>query len=325
MAAQHVSALHPHSLSSHSLLLLPPNSRRLLPSSLSYPTKLPNGICKWGSITCSSSNGSRPDPIEDGVKSLEEKKRAELSARIASGEFTVQQSSFPLKLKSNLSKLGVPSDILDIVLKPFEDYEKFSKIPEAKGQIAAIRNEAFFLPLYELYLTYGGIFRLNFGPKSFLIVSDPPIVKHILKDNSKGYSKGILAEILDFVMGKGLIPADGEVWRIRRRAIVPALHQKFVTAMIGLFSQATDRLCKKLDAAASTGESVEMESLFSRLTLDIIGKAVFNYDFDSLTNDTGIVERSRKPKHCSNSSLGNTHMERRVTKAEKGQCSSQID
>lgn len=38
--------------------------------------------------------------------------------------------------------------------------------------------------------------------------------------------QGILAEILDFVMGKGLIPADGEVWRVRRRAIVPALHQK---------------------------------------------------------------------------------------------------
>ena len=60
--------------------------------------------------------------------------------------------------------------------------------------------------------------------------------------------------------------------------------------MIDVFSQATDRLAKKLDAAASNGESVEMESLFSRLTLDIIGKAVFNYDFDSLTNDTGIVE-----------------------------------
>lgn len=60
--------------------------------------------------------------------------------------------------------------------------------------------------------------------------------------------------------------------------------------MINLFGQATDRLCKKLDFAASDGEDVEMESLFSRLTLDIIGKAVFNYDFDSLTNDTGIVE-----------------------------------
>lgn len=60
--------------------------------------------------------------------------------------------------------------------------------------------------------------------------------------------------------------------------------------MISLFGQATDRLCKKLDSAASDGEDVEMESLFSHLTLDIIGKAVFNYDFDSLRNDTGIVE-----------------------------------
>lgn len=39
-------------------------------------------------------------------------------------------------------------------------------------------------------------------------------------------AQGILAEILEFVMGKGLIPADGEIWRARRRAIVPALHQK---------------------------------------------------------------------------------------------------
>lgn len=65
--------------------------------------------------------------------------------------------------------------------------------------------------------------------------------------------------------------------------------------MIGLFGQATDRLCKKLDAASTAGEAVEMESLFSHLTLDIIGKAVFNYDFDSLTNDTGIVEVRRAP------------------------------
>ncbi|XP_074311340.1 protein LUTEIN DEFICIENT 5, chloroplastic [Silene latifolia] len=298
--ASHVSALFSPSFSSSQSLnlqlkqLKPNNSLKFPSFSSSFPLKSSNGGCNWSLITCSASNGSRPDPIDGGGKSVEKseeaKRRAELSAKIASGEFTVKQSSSPLTLKENLSKLGLPPSILDFIFKPFEEFEKFSRIPEAKGDIAAIQSEAFFLPLYELYLTYGGIFRLNFGPKSFLIVSDPKIVKHILKDNSKSYSKGILAEILDFVMGKGLIPADGEIWRIRRRAIVPALHLKFVTAMINLFSQATDRLCKKLDTAASNGESVEMESLFSRLTLDIIGKAVFNYDFDSLTNDTGIVD-----------------------------------
>lgn len=60
--------------------------------------------------------------------------------------------------------------------------------------------------------------------------------------------------------------------------------------MIGLFGEASYRLCEKLNDAALEGRSVEMESLFSRLTLDIIGKALFNYDFDSLSNDTGIVE-----------------------------------
>jgi hypothetical protein len=30
-------------------------------------------------------------------------------------------------------------------------------------------------------------------------------------------------------MGTGLIPADGDVWRVRRRAIVPAVHRKVST------------------------------------------------------------------------------------------------
>lgn len=65
---------------------------------------------------------------------------------------------------------------------------------------------------------------------------------------------------------------------------------QYVAAMISLFSEASCKLCGNLEKAASDGEDAEMESLFSRLTLDVIGKAVFNYDFDSLTHDNGIVE-----------------------------------
>lgn len=45
-----------------------------------------------------------------------------------------------------------------------------------------------------------------------------------------------------------------------------------------------------LDEATDTGRVVEMENLFSRLTLDIIGKAVFDYDFDSLTHDDPVIQ-----------------------------------
>jgi hypothetical protein len=42
------------------------------------------------------------------------------------------------------------------------------------------------------------------------------------------FDKGVLAEILEPIMGKGLIPADLETWKIRRRAIVPGFHQKWL-------------------------------------------------------------------------------------------------
>ncbi|CAN6273957.1 unnamed protein product [Urochloa humidicola] len=247
-------------------------------------------------LRCAASGGGGGGDGGGGSDpALEEQRRrqAELAARIASGEFTVQGPGWIAPLVGKLSKLGPPGEIAAALLTKLVGAGAARggpEIPQAVGSINAVVGQAFFVPLYDLFLTYGGIFRLNFGPKSFLIVSDPAIAKHILRENSKAYSKGILAEILEFVMGTGLIPADGEVWRVRRRAIVPALHQKYVTAMIGLFGEASDRLCQKLDKAASDGEDVEMESLFSRLTLDVIGKAVFNYDFDSLSYDNGIVE-----------------------------------
>jgi carotene epsilon-monooxygenase len=33
-----------------------------------------------------------------------------------------------------------------------------------------------------------------------------------------------------------------------------------------------------------------MEAAFSQLTLDIIGKSVFNYDFNALTKDSPVIQ-----------------------------------
>ena len=43
-------------------------------------------------------------------------------------------------------------------------------------------------------------------------------------------------------------------------------------------------------AAADLGEGTDLEALCSQLTLDVIGKAVFNYDFDSLTTHSPLIQ-----------------------------------
>lgn len=97
-----------------------------------------------------------------------------------------------------------------------------------------------------------------------------------------------------------MIPANGEIWKSRRRAVVPALHKKFLASMVGLFGDSSLHGISQLEKAAMAGQALEMENFFSRLTLDIIGKAVFNYDFDSLTHDDPLISVSRplKPVCC---------------------------
>ena len=43
-------------------------------------------------------------------------------------------------------------------------------------------------------------YKLCFGPKSFLVISDPVQARHILRDANTNYDKGVLAEILKPIM-----------------------------------------------------------------------------------------------------------------------------
>ena len=125
-----------------------------------------------------------------------------------------------------------------------------------------------------------------------MVVSDPVIAKYILKDNAKFYDKGVLAEILEPIMGKGLIPADPETWKVRRRAIVPGFHKAWYNTMCKTFVQCNQPLIDKLSAAAASNGAVtlNMETEFCSVALDIIGKAVFNYEFGSVTKESPVIQ-----------------------------------
>ncbi|GIL65093.1 hypothetical protein Vafri_18867 [Volvox africanus] len=223
-------------------------------------------------------------------------KGEDLFERIESGEFTdagstKEKMTRPLRqalAKEPLIGRAIARTLAELGRRWRSDAAK--RMPEARGDIREIVGQPVFVPLYKLFLVYGKIFRLSFGPKSFVIISDPAYAKQILMTNADKYSKGLLSEILDFVMGTGLIPADGEVWKARRRAVVPALHRKYVASMVHMFGDCTLHGTSTLDRVVASGESIDMENYFSRLALDIIGKAVFNYDFDSLTHDDPVIQ-----------------------------------
>lgn len=78
---------------------------------------------------------------------------------------------------------------------------------------------------------------------------------------------------------------------MRRRAVVPSLHKKYLSIMVDrVFSKCAERLVEKVENAAINGTPVNMEEKFCQLTLDVIGLSVFNYNFDSLTTDSPVID-----------------------------------
>lgn len=188
----------------------------------------------------------------------------------------------------------------------YGDFPSVDGTPLAEGDLSGLTDGTMYLGLYQYMQEFGQVYKLCFGPKSFIVVSEPAACKHILRDNSVKYNKGVLAEILEDIMGKGLIPADPETWKVRRRAIVPAFHKAWLNAMVGMFVECTDRLIADLDQAATAspkGEVRDMEECFGSLALDIIGRAVFNYDFNSVQDTSPVVkaaiETLREAEHRS--------------------------
>ena len=58
-------------------------------------------------------------------------------------------------------------------------------------QTAQIVGQPVFVPLYKLFLAYGKIFRLSFGPKNFVIISDPAMAKQVGRVRPTGWAHQI--------------------------------------------------------------------------------------------------------------------------------------
>lgn len=124
--------------------------------------------------------------------------------------FTIQILS-SLGLGSILGMAAVPTAVIQKYEGSFLSFIK----GVLGGDLQTLAGGPLFLLLNKYFLECGPIFNLAFGPKAFLVISDPVMSKHILRNRSTDqYCKGMLAEILEPIMGKGLIPADPITWKV---------------------------------------------------------------------------------------------------------------
>jgi cytochrome P450 len=140
----------------------------------------------------------------------------------------------------------------------------------------------------DTHKTYGDVARFKFGPYDYYLVSDPDVVRHVLVDGAKSYTKSRNYLGLKLVLGEGLLTSEGEFWRRQRKLAQPAFHKESMDGFARHMSQATRSMLSRWKSEdGGSARTFDMHEEMMRLTFRIVGLTLFSTDVDEDAREVG--------------------------------------
>ena len=135
---------------------------------------------------------------------------------------------------------------------------------------------------------YGDIFSFRFMFFPGLLVNHPDHIRHVLQDNHRAYSKQHFDyAILRPVLGEGLLTSDGEYWLRQRRLIQPAFHRQRIAFFGEQMVEETEKMLRRWESKYQEGQVVDIAEEMMRLTLTIVGRALFSVELSAQAGTIG--------------------------------------
>src|SRR5467141_202886 len=139
--------------------------------------------------------------------------------------------------------------------------EYFTKVAREYGDIAGMRV-------------------LNFKT---IFINHPDLIEEVLVTNARKYSKGRVLRANRHVFGEGLLTSEGEFWLRQRRLAQPAFHRARIASYAATMVEYTQRMLNGWRG----GEEHDAHQEMMRLTLQIVGKTLFDADVERDAQEVG--------------------------------------
>ena len=109
-----------------------------------------------------------------------------------------------------------------------------------------------------------------------VMVSDPALIRQVLVDKAENYPKDRLQHrVLSAGLGRGLLLAEGELWRRQRRALAPLFAPRTVAGFELAMAQVAEGLVARW-ARQRDGRRIDVAQEMARTTLRVLARTVFS-------------------------------------------------
>jgi cytochrome P450 len=134
---------------------------------------------------------------------------------------------------------------------------------------------------------YGDVFAYRVDSWSVVVVNHPDHIKHVLQDKDHNFTKEGTPDLMMLkpMLGEGLMTSEGDSWLWQRHLIQPGFHRERIESFGRLMTDATGAMLDRWEDVADTGRPLEVAAEMSRLTLNIVARALFTADISEEGDD----------------------------------------
>mmetsp|Transcript_12968 Transcript_12968/g.14360 ORF Transcript_12968/g.14360 Transcript_12968/m.14360 type:complete len:506 (+) Transcript_12968:66-1583(+) len=142
--------------------------------------------------------------------------------------------------------------------------------------------------IVERFKMFGSVWGLKgVDGRTKLLVAEPSCLEHVLKGKFGNYIKGPKFQYcFKELFGDGIFNVNGEEWKKQRKVASHLFKTREIRQMLDVFNKHAQQVMHIINKSASSGSSIDIQSLFARYTLDSIAEIAFGYELDSLNEQS---------------------------------------
>jgi cytochrome P450 len=134
---------------------------------------------------------------------------------------------------------------------------------------------------------YGDVAMMRTRLKDVAVVRGPEAVRHVLLANQDNYRKSNQYELLEPVLGKGLVTSAGELWQRQRRLVQPVFAKRHLGVFADQMAQAAGSALDAWERQWPDGQPLELAEEILHIGLDTVGRALVGHDFSDRASEFG--------------------------------------